>query len=1053
VLTLRPRPNSGKRQRNEPLEGNSFRSPVTPLVPEKAYSLSKSQSPGKHQTQASPSYTALSNHIENLIEFTCSPISQDTRPHVVVSIYGHNFNGLLDSGADCTVLGEDGLWLLNSLSLETKSSKGVVKTADGGRHLVVATCDLPFVFRNACQLVKTLIVPSFPKKLILGINFWRRFGIEPTMNGKKIALSDNEHLGEISTVEDFDDVEKEEALRAELTPTQEGILEEVRAKFPKSTESEIGLTTLLKHKINTNGLFPPKQRFYPVSPAILKEVDKEIDRMLKLGVIEGSESPSSNPIVVVRKATGKVRLCLDSRKLNEITVKDAFPLPLINDILGRLTGTTYLSSIDLKDAFWQIELEDEAKPKTAFTVPGRGLFQFKRMPFGLCNAAQSLSRLMHQVIGCDMEPEVFTYLDDIVIATKTFEDHVNRLLQVAERLKKAGLTISVDKSRFCVQQLRYLGYLIDSRGLHPDPEKVCAITDYPIPKNVREVRRFLGMTGWYQRFIKNYAELACPLTGLLKTDTRFCWTAEANRSFDLLRNCLISAPILTPPNFSQNFTIQCDASDRAIGAVLTQGEGPEEKVVAFMSKKFTGPQCRYAATEKECLAVLVAVKKFRQYVEGSRFRVITDCAALKWLAKFNDATNGRLCRWALQLQQYDFEIIHRKGKNNCVPDALSRIEALRHDDAGWKEENGRQYCRIFSNRTGPEWKLVVDENDRIDVLRKCHDAPTAGHMGQLKTLSRVQEKYYWPGMTRDIREYVKACEVCKRSKNSSTKHRGLMGQPKPAARPWQVVSIDFLGPLPRSKKGKTFIVVATDAFTKMVVAEALHNSTTNKLVEFLENQVFLKQQVPEILISDNGPQFLSKQFIDLLKTYSVQHWTNSVYHPQNNPTERVNQVIGNCLRCYVGEDHRDWDKNLPKIVAAINTSHHESTGYTPYFLNFGRHMRLTGESPNEEEQETMLLPEDMTEVFLKVRKNLEKAYEKSAKRYNLRARPRLFNPGDRAWRKNFFQSDAKRHFSAKLAPKNIPGKIVRKLGATTYLFRDDETGRESKYSVNDLFPD
>jgi transposase InsO family protein len=1009
-------------------------------------------------------------HAKKLPEFKCSALGTDGRPHVQVSIYGQRMYGLLDSGADCTVLGENGLQLIQNLALATRHSKGVIKTADGARHLVVATCDLPFVLEGRCELVKTLIVPTFPRKLILGINFWQKFNIEPTMSGRRIGLCNGAPAGNMSAIEEFEDEDLEEIGQINLTHLQESALQYARARFPNSSESEIGLTPLLKHKINTNGQFPPKQRFYPVSPAILKEVDKEIDRMLRLGVIEPSESPSSNPIVVVRKATGKVRLCLDSRKLNELTVKDAFPLPLINDILGRLTGTTYLSSIDLKDAFWQIELEEDAKPKTAFTVPGRGLFQFKRMPFGLCNAAQSLSRLMHQVIGCDMEPEVFTYLDDIVIATKSFDRHVQRLNQVADRLKRAGLTISVDKSKFCVRQLRYLGYLIDPRGLHPDPEKVSAIVNYPPPRNVREIRRFLGMTGWYQRFIKNYAELACPLTSLLKTDVKFHWSSEASNSFNLLRNCLISAPILTTPNFSEPFTIQCDASDRAIGAVLTQGVGDDERVVAFMSKKFTGPQRKYAATEKECLAVLVAVKKFRQYIEGTRFQVITDCAALKWLAKFNDSTNGRLCRWALQLQHYDFEIVHRKGKNNCVPDALSRIEVAELErDSGdqrgasqtgkdkdknemWKREGGKLYRRIFdSSRQASGWRLSVDVEDRTNVLKECHDHPTAGHMGYLKTLRRIQERYYWLGMSRDVQKYVRACETCKRSKMSNLCRRGLMGQPKPANRPWQVVSIDFVGPFPRSKSGKTMIVVATDSFTKMVVAEALHDSTTRKLTEFLEGQVFLKHQVPEILISDNGPQFLSKQFLGLLQEYKVAHWTNSVYHPQNNPTERVNQVIGNALRCYVGDDHRDWDKNLPKIIAAINTAHHEVTGHTPYFLNFGRNMRLSGE--HQEAEDPPKTPGNMEKVFENVRKKMAEAFEKNRRRYNLRARSRTFQVGAKAWRKNFVLSDASRKISAKLSPKKVPGTIIQKVGTNTYLFRDDESGREAKYSVNDLFPD
>jgi hypothetical protein len=381
------------------------------------------------------------------------------------------------------------------MCLPTRKAKGVVKTADGARHSVMATCDLPYVFEGLCKLVKTMIVPTFPRRLILGMNFWHKFRIEPMIDGQRIRLSDSE-FRVFELEEDGDEPELVE--QTELSDQQMQSLQEVVNTFPTSMDNHIGLTTILKHKINTNDQFPPKQRFYPVSPAILKEIDKELDRMLSLKVIEKSDSPSSNPLVVVRKATGKVRLCLDSRKLNAITVKDAYPLPLINDILGRLTGTKFLSSIDLKDAFWQIELDEEARPKTAFTVPARGLYQFKRMPFGLCNAAQSLSRLMHQVIGCDLEPQVFAYLDDIVIATDSFEEHLDRLRQVAQRLKKAGLTISVEKSKFCVRSLKYLGFQIDANGLHPDPEKVSAIVDYPRPNNVREIRRFLGITGSYQ---------------------------------------------------------------------------------------------------------------------------------------------------------------------------------------------------------------------------------------------------------------------------------------------------------------------------------------------------------------------------------------------------------------------------------------------------------------------------------------------------------------------------------------------------------------------------
>lgn len=269
-------------------------------------------------------------------------------------------------------------------------------------------------------------------------------------------------------------------------------------------------------------------------------MDKELERMLALGVIEKSCSSWSNPIFGVRKPNGNLRLCLDSRKLNQVTKTDAFPLPYISRILGRLRGTRYLSSIDLSDAFWQIPLASCDKEKTAFTVPGRGLFHFISLPFGLHGAAQSLCRLMDSVLGYDLEPFVFVYLDDIIIATDTFEEHVKLLKEVGLRLRRANLSISRDKSKFCMRKLNYLGYVINEHGININPDKVSAIVNYPSPTSVRDVRRFMGMITWYSRFIPTFATRASPITDLLKkTKKTFVWTDAAESAFNELKTALI----------------------------------------------------------------------------------------------------------------------------------------------------------------------------------------------------------------------------------------------------------------------------------------------------------------------------------------------------------------------------------------------------------------------------------------------------------------------------------------------------------------------------------
>lgn len=294
------------------------------------------------------------------------------------------------------------------------------------------------------------------------------------------------------------------------------------------------------------------------------------------------------------------------------------------------------------------------------------------MAFGLCHSGATLCRLVDRVIGCDLEPYVFVYLDDIIIATDDFETHFDILSKLSQRITAAGLTISVSKSRFCMRSLKYLGYIVDENGIKPDPEKVSAIEEYPVPKTVKDVRRLIGLTGWYRRFIPDFASISAPITALIqKNCAKIVWTAEAQEALIRIKVALTSAPILANPNYDLPFIIQTDASDAGMGAVLVQGEGKEERVIAYWSQKLSSAQRKYQTTERECLAVILAVEKFRPYIEGAKFTVITDHASLLWLRNLKDPT-GRLGRWALRLQPYDFMLKHRKGKFMVVADALSR---------------------------------------------------------------------------------------------------------------------------------------------------------------------------------------------------------------------------------------------------------------------------------------------------------------------------------------------------------------------------------------------
>lgn len=981
--------------------------------------------------------------------------SDDNRPYAKVKVGNVVLNGLLDSGASCSILGKGSENFSNQLNLPRYEISTCLKTADGTSHPANYYLNIPYTFNNKTKVVPTLIVPTLSKPLILGMDFWSTFHIKP------ICCSVEAEPIPVDTITLSDD----QALKLE------GVIKKFKATTPGQP---LDKTSLIEHSIDTGSTKPIKQRYYPVSPYIQKEMDEELSRMLSLGVIEKSNSEWSNPVVGVRKASGKLRLCLDSRRLNSVSKSSAFPLPYISRILGRLRGTKYLSSLDLSDAFWQIPLAEADKDKTAFTVPGRGLYQFTSLPFGLHGAAQSLCRLMDAVLGYDLEPYVFVYLDDIVIATDTFEDHVRMLAEVAKRLSNANLSLNLGKSKFCRKQLNYLGYIINEEGLSVNPDKVEAIVNYPSPTSIREVRRLLGMATWYNRFIPNFAAKCGPITDLLKkSKSKFIWTPEAESAFNDLKSALISAPVLRTPDFTKPFIIQADASDRGVGAILVQKYDEQECVITYMSQKLSTAQTKYTTTEKECLAVILAIEKFRPYIEGVKFTVISDHASLQWLTNLKDPS-GRLARWALRLQQYDFELLHRKGKFMVVPDALSRVFELEISDDTW-------YCDLSNKiKTFPSeypnfqiidnlvykyvksmnsqefgWRLVAPSSMRKEILMDCHDSPKSSHGGVRKTLYKIKTRYYWPTMSKDVKMYVKCCEVCQTCKPVNYVLRGEMGQPKNPQSPWKMLSVDLVGPLPRSKGGFSYILVVLDVFSKFVLIHPLKKATADTVLKYLESDVFMIFGVPSVVICDNGSQFIANKFKKCLEDYGTRIWYTASYLPQANPVERVNRSIKSALRSYVLDNQRSWDQFIPQIGCALRSAFHDSINSTPYFVNFGQEMALSGNDHVVDSRLNSLNQQNdrlatLNDVRKKVTSNLIKAYANYSSRYNLRSRKVVFNVGDIVLKKNFMLSDASKGFSASLSPTYVKCTVKRKVGTNCYELKNMNGKNIGTFSVKDL---
>lgn len=438
---------------------------------------------------------------------------------------------------------------------------------------------------------------------------------------------------------------------------------------------QLTTTKTLKHEIATTSQNPIFTKTYRYPKVHEQEVKKQIDKMLEQNIVKPSTSPWSSPVWVVPKkldASGerKWRIVIDYRKLNEITIGDAYPLPNIESILDQLGQSKYFSTLDLASGFHQIEMSEADKQKTAFTTP-LGHYEYNRMPFGLKNAPATFQRLMNTVLTGLQGIKCFVYLDDIVIYAKSLQDHDNKLAEIFIRLDHHNLKLQPDKCEFLRREVAYLGHIISDKGVQPNPDKIRAILEIKNPKNQKDIKSFLGLVGYYRKFIPNFAKLSKPLTSLLKKESKFNWTQECEQSFQTLKSALTNEPILQYPNFEKPFVLTTDASNIAIGSVLSQGDIGNDLPISYYSRTLNKAEQNYSTTEKELLAIVDSVKHFRPYLFGQKFKIITDHKPLTWLMNCKDPSS-RLVRWRLKLLEYDYDIQYKPGKINSNADFLSR---------------------------------------------------------------------------------------------------------------------------------------------------------------------------------------------------------------------------------------------------------------------------------------------------------------------------------------------------------------------------------------------
>ena len=447
--------------------------------------------------------------------------------------------------------------------------------------------------------------------------------------------------------------------------------------------SDLGKSDLMEHEINTGDCTPIKQPPRHIPPHQREIIDQQLDELVANGRVEQSQSPWSSPVVLARKHDGTYRMCIDFRRLNQYTQKDAISLPRTDDVLEALGGAQWFSCLDLASGYWQMPVKEEDKPKTAFSTH-RGQFQWRVMPFGLTNGPASFTRLMNLALSGLTWTHCLVYLDDIIIWGSTFEEHLHRLRLVFDRIQAAGLKLKPTKCQFLKREVTFLGHVVSGGGIRTNPEKVKAVETWPTPLDVKELHSFLGLASYYRRFIAGFSIIAEPLYKLCRKDTPFHWQQEQQSAFEELKHRLVSAPVLAYPDFNVgagSFILDTDASQHlGIGAVLSQLQ-PDgtERVIAYGSRSLNEHERNYCTTRLEMLALVTYVDHFRYYLLGRRFCLRTDHHSLTWLMSFKEP-QGQVARWLERLQEYDYTIEHRPGRQHGNADALSRRPRRHHGE-------------------------------------------------------------------------------------------------------------------------------------------------------------------------------------------------------------------------------------------------------------------------------------------------------------------------------------------------------------------------------------
>jgi len=1084
---------------------------------------------------------------------------------------------LIDCGAQSNFM--DQLWAKQYLDDAKDTGPRKVKALDGhqiqsygARKLMLSTTDDNQLTRQTMHVFEAVSIEGYD--IILGLPWLRATNpimdwqartwtyreatkveiMHPSRAVKKILKGNAAFI--ITKATKDDDNRPSFYLRATLAKPEElpAYLREYADVFSEKEANILPEHANHDHGIDLEpGMDPPHRPIYNLSEKELGVLRNYIEEALAKGWIRPSKSPAGAPILFVPKKDGTLRLCVDYRGLNAITIKNRHPLPLISETMDRLAGAKIFTQLDLRDAYHRVRIRKGDEWKTAWRSR-YGHFEYQVMPFGLANAPATFQAYINKALSDLLDICCVVYLDDILIYSASVEEHHHHVQMVMERLRQYKLYAKLSKCAFDTDTVRFLGFEINTKGIHMESERIQTINEWPLPASVKDVQTFLGFANFYRRFIRDFARICAPLNVLTKGQpkkkarkgsavhreqgmAKFELTEKAKQAFQELQRTFTSAPFLKHFDPKLPIRVETDASAFAIGAIILQLQPDDQQwhPVAYWSRKLAPAEVNYETHDAELLAIVAAFKQWRHYLEGSRMpvTVLSDHANLRYFMTTKELTR-RQTRWAEQLSAFDFTIEHRPGSKNPAdapsrrPDYAEEVtartllptlrEKLQRGIFGAQEvelQNSPDYKEIIvgllahtrgrkrtshvdesstrgdesipadegstdgvtglletlvpraivrnamrlekpyeqmpepmaqlllkvqqrdafaTERTrelrseekgaakDPAWSISENgllryerkayvPNDaaiRAEIMRVNHDDPAGGHFGEKRTADIVGQKYYWQGMRRDIRAYVKSCDLCQRVAIHRHKEYGQLEPLPTPPGPFETITLDFITGLPPARyRGQAYdaILVVVDAYTKWAMyIPCTKRMDAPELAETLVESVFSKYGMPKKLVSDRGSLFTSAFWTSLCYYLGAQRRLSTAFHPQTDgQTERQNQTLEHYLRCYINYRQDDWPQWLPLAQFTYNQAKHRSTGISPAEALMGYLPTLRINVDNEPPEKSAPAAKERAEQLIEVRTlletNLQEAQESQKKYHDRKHKPMKFEVGDKVWLK------------------------------------------------------